>query len=417
MKWIFTSLAPNMEADDKKLARQLLFHPGRWRKGEAAHLLEKWFLGFLGVGTAQAFVSGRTALYAILKSLALPENSEVLLQAYTCVAVPDPVLWAGLKPIYVDCDKTLTMSSTDLEKKITPQSKVLIIQHTFGQPADLTQLLAIAKRHQLLVIEDCAHALGATYDGKRLGSFGDAAFFSFGRDKVVSSVFGGMAVTRDSELGRRLKSFERSFTLPSSFWVLQQLMHPIVLWFVKKHYNFFGKLVLEASKRLRIISKAVYTAEKKGKAPGFVFHTMPNAMAELALHQCAKLDRLNAHRRKLAAWYDGQTAHVALMSRPKRLSGNAGIFLRYTVFHPDAQALIAFCRAHAIELGDWYTVPIAPPGVAASAVGYKPGSCPVAEELSTVTLNLPTHIGITSDAGQKIMEVLKEYQPKWRPKQ
>ena len=80
------------------------------------------------------------------------------------------------------------MSAT--RKKITPKTKAIIVQHTFGIPANMNQLVVFAKKHGLYLIEDCAHSLGATYQGKKVGSFGDAAFFSFGRDKVVSSVWG-----------------------------------------------------------------------------------------------------------------------------------------------------------------------------------------------------------------------------------
>jgi perosamine synthetase len=415
MKHIFTSLAPNLESDDRALARHLLFRPKLWRHGAALLKLEQWFTQFLGVPQAKTFISGRTALYAILKSLQLEKGSEVLLQAYTCVAVPDPVLWAQLKPIYVDCDKTLTMSPADLERKITPRSKVLIIQHTFGQSADLEKLLAIAKRHNLFVVEDCAHALGASVNGKRLGSYGDAAFFSFGRDKVLSSVFGGVAVTRNNEFGRRLAAFHASLEYPRKRWIAQQLMHPFVLLAAKRWYDTLaiGKILLEAAKRLGIISKAVYGAEKIGKAPAFVFHKMPHAMALLAFLQCEKLERFNAHRRELAAWYDGHLWHLEGAAKQERVDGG-GIFLRYAVFDKHAQDMIAYARSKKIELGDWYTTAIAPAGVRYDLIGYQKGSCPVAEELSKVTLNLPTHIGITAADASYIIETLKQYHPQWR---
>src|SRR3989338_1413783 len=116
------------------------------------------------------------------------------------------------------------MSPTDIKKKISSRSKVLIIQHTFGTSAKLTELLAIAKQHQLYVIEDCAHALGARYQQQLVGTFGDAAIFSFGRDKVISSVYGGALLTKQPFTLPSLPS-------PSLFWIKQQLVHPFITQF------------------------------------------------------------------------------------------------------------------------------------------------------------------------------------------
>ena len=413
MRRIFTSLAPNMEADDRRLATRLLVTPWRWRTGESVGKLERWFTDFTGAAVAKSFTSGRGSLYAILKSLHLPEGSEVLLQAYTCVAVPDPVLWAKLQPVYVDCDESLTMAAADLEKKITPKSKVLIIQHTFGQPADMEKLMATAKKYNLFVIEDCAHALGGEYQGKKLGSFGDAAFFSFGRDKVLSAVFGGVAVMKAAADGERLAHVHASCALPTRSWVVQQLMHLPVLAVSKRLYDVLslGKIKLELAKRLRIISRAVYPIEKSGGAPQFVFWKMPEASARLALHQLEKLERFNAHRQVIADYYLKALGEFAVSGQAHR---SGGIFLRYTVFHPKAHEVIRNAREQGVELGDWYTTPIAPKGVDYKAVGYIPGSCPMAELKARETCNLPTHIGISLADAEYIVGMLKKYLYTWR---
>src|SRR5581483_4013141 len=113
-------------------------------------------------------------------------------QAFTCVAVPNSVLWTGAKAIYADIDETGNLDPKDLEKKITKKTKAVIIQHTFGIAANMDAIQKVLKGKKIILIEDCAHALGASYKGKKLGTFGEFAFFSFGRDKVISSVFGGM---------------------------------------------------------------------------------------------------------------------------------------------------------------------------------------------------------------------------------
>lgn len=392
---IFTSLAPNLEKDDLRLALGLMFRPWRWRKGEATTNLEKDFSAWLPARHAATFASGRSALFAILSCLDLKSADEVLLQAYTCVAVPDPILWAGARPVFVDCTDSYVMLPEDLERKITSHSRVLIVQHTFGIAADLKKLLKIARRHNLFVIEDCAHALGVTHDGRHLGTFGDASFFSFGRDKMISSVFGGMATTDNDEVGRKIRAVQSSWPVPDGTWVLRQLMHYPILWIAKQTYNSFGRFLLAVARRLGVITKAVHAVEKRGGQPKFVPCRMPNALAGLAHHQFKKLDRLNAHRREIVETY-------------QRAIPGQGI-LRYTIEVSDPSTLRREARAQGIELGDWYDVPIAPRGVAYGTIGYQPGSCPAAERLAKHSVNLPTNIHITTVDAEKIISVVKNY--------
>ncbi len=393
---IHTSLSPNAEADDVLLAAAMALTPWSWKSGEPVRRVEESIEEILGAGHVVTVDSGRTALHTILKAFDLQKDDEVLLQAYTCVAVPEPILWLQCKPVYVDCNKEYTIDIADLEKKITPKSKVIIAQHTFGKAADMDAILAIAKKHNLFVIEDCAHALGGKYKNKPLGSLADAAFFSFGRDKCVSSVFGGAIAVREETLYKKIKSITDAYPLPKNIWVLQQLMHPIVLTLSKSTYNFLslGKIILEGAKRLNIISKAVEPVELSGGVPSFAFHRFSPALAELAYRQLQKLPRFLANRRELARTYAG------------RLSGLGGIhasaydpehaYLRYTIELTNTSPKEIFDRAKArgIQLGDWYTSVLAPRGVMYEKVQYALGSCPQAEYLANHTLNLPTHIGI-----------------------
>ncbi len=410
MKPIFTALAPNTEWDDVRLALKLMLQPWRWSRGEACAQLEGYFRSWLPIKHAYAFSSGRGALYALLQTLSLAPGDEVLLQAYTCVAVPDPILWAGAKPVYVNCEAdTFNMSLTDLEQKITPQSLVLIIQHTFGLPADIDALLAIARKHKLFVIEDCAHALGATYHNRRVGTFGDAALYSFGRDKVISSVFGGLVVTSDDVIARQLKDLQATLLPAPPRWILQQLNHPIVTAKAKLFYRFgLGKLILTLAKALRLISKSVYHVEKHGGKPNFIEYRMPNALAELALHQLNKLERFNLHRKMIARLYSQKLANTALSSGLPKLDDDH-IYLRYTIRSRSADKILAVARKRSIFLSDWYGTPIAPAGVDYAAIKYKLGLCPVAETIATESINLPTDIHIGEREVNRIVDFLKNF--------
>ncbi len=407
-KSIYTSLAPNLQSDDVWLSLGLILQPWRWISGQSAARLAANIGQMHGASYARAFATGRGALDAILESADIGRGDDVLLQAYTCVAVPEPVLWRGARPVYVDIDpQTLNMSAEDLKKKITPRAKAIIIQHTFGNPADLRALLAVAREHRLYVIEDCAHSLGALYQNVRVGSMGDAAFFSFGRDKVISSVFGGVAITRNPKTGKKLASLSRP--KPGAIWVLRQLLYAPLMSIARATQGIlFGKLLLRLFLNLRVIAKPVENVEWSGGRPDFTCRSMPEALAVLALHQLSKLDSYNAHRKKIAGIYRATI-------KPDRAGAqNVGeqsepVWLRYALFSPDASDLLASARRVGLYLGDWYREAIAPKQVDFRSVGYDPATCPSAETASRQSLNLPTSIGIAeSDAG-RIAKFINSY--------
>ncbi|MEK7615846.1 MAG: aminotransferase class I/II-fold pyridoxal phosphate-dependent enzyme [Patescibacteria group bacterium] len=381
MKTIFTSLAPNVEKDDAQLAFRLLFSPWQWKRGPYIQKFYETLKNYLGREYAFVFESGRTALYAILKCLDLKTDDEVLLQAFTCVAVPNAVLWAGAKPVYVDCNDSYTMSVEDLKRKITPRSKVLIIQHTFGIESDMPELMAVAREHKLFVIEDSAHALGLVKPQA------DAAFFSFGRDKIISSTFGGAVATNDPVLGEHLRAIKLGMLYPSGRWILQQLFYPIIMYIVRKTYDYgIGKVLLSLVRSFRLISKPVYPEEKLAKKPAWQPRRLPNAIALLALQQFVKLERFNTHRKRIASMYQ------------KHFSGSG--ILRFAL-HANVP------RQKGIFLGDWYTTAIAPAGVSYDAIGYDPSTCPNAERLTRDIINLPTDIHITEQDAQRIISTIK----------
>ncbi len=413
-KPISISLSPNVQKDDVRLAWQLIIRPWLWKKGKSIGDLEKAFQEYLGVKHAISFNSGRSSLYAILRALQLPAGAGALLQAFTCNAVPNPILWAGLEPIYVDCnteDYNIDMQS--LRDRITPQAKVLIVQHTFGQPANMDELMALANEKGLTVIEDCAHALGSSYQGKLVGTFGKAAFFSFSRDKVISSVYGGMAVTNDDTVAEGIRTLQKEFKLPGRFWILQQLLHPILLAYViLPSYNFFnlGKVVLIFSQIAHILSKAVSWQEKQGKKPPYFPKALPNALAIMALHQFNKLEVFNHQRQLIAAQYYTALKGSAF-GLPKQYDERRQNFLRFAVQHPRAHEIIeeAWSKQN-ILIGDWYTTAIAPFDTNMKEVKYVPGSCPNAEWLAKRTLNLPTHINMKSEDIQRVLSFLQKQQ-------
>ncbi len=413
-KLISISLSPNIEKDDIQLVSKLIFSPWKWKKGEAVQKLEEEFKEYLGVKYAFAFNSGRSAYLAILNSLGLKKESKILLQAYTCNAAINPIIWSGFNPVFIDIDDTMNLDPEDLQKKIRPETKVVIIQHTFGNPAKVDEILEICKQHNLILIEDCAHSLGAKYRGQKVGAFGKAAFFSFSRDKVISSVFGGMAVTNDDEIAKKIKEFQEKWDYPTSFWVFQQLLHPILVnYLILPFYGFFGlgKYILIGFQKLKILSKAVHKIEKQGRKPGYFSKKMPDALAILALNQFKKLERFNQHRKEIAEFYNEELKNTDFVL-PKRNEDTEPIFMRYSILLPDyldSDLVLKEARQENILLDDgWRKTPIVPPGTNLDKMKYISGSCPQAEKTAKTILNLPTHINISKEHAQKIVDLLRD---------
>src|SRR3990172_4769279 len=309
---IAISLSPNPQKDDVLLALKLLLSPIRWFDFRKTERLEKEFAKYFGNNyKALAVNSGRSALYLILKTLAV-SGGEVALQALTCVAVPNSVLWLNAKPLYIDVDEGFNMDPNNLREKVSEKTKAIIVQHTFGMPADMDQLLKLARKGKIPVIEDCALSLGGKYKNKLLGTLGDVSFFSFGRDKVISSVFGGIILCRDSKLYEKLLEERDKLVYPGPGWVVQQLLHPILFSIILPLYNFglgkltIGKFLLFLLQKLGILSRAVYNEEKYGKRPKLFPTKMPGALAHLALNQLKKLESYNSHRKDIAKIYSKQ---------------------------------------------------------------------------------------------------------------
>ncbi len=410
-KPISISLSPNVEKDDIFLALKLVFKPWTWKRKLGGRILEEEFKKFFGLKHAFTFNSGRTSLMAILRNLNLKAGDEVILQAFTCNAAVNPIQWAGLKPVYIDCnEEDFNVDIEDLKRKINPKSKVLIVQHTFGLPANMDEVLNIVRENNLILIEDCAHSLGAEYKGRKIGTFGKAAFFSFSRDKIISSVYGGMVVTNDNQLAQKIKRFQKEIKYPSSFWILQQLLHPILIgYLILPTYSILGKYLLVLCQWFHILSKAVHWKEKKGERPSYFPKKMPNALALLALNQFRKLNKFNNHRKKIAEIYYKELKDNSF-ELPAQFPERGSIFLRFAIKHPKAHQIIKKAWKKNLLIGDWYTSPVAPNDTKLEKVQYELGSCPKAERLAEITLNLPTHINISEKKSRKIISLLKTFE-------
>jgi perosamine synthetase len=181
---------------------------------------EAAFATLTQVPHAIAVSSGTAGLHLAIKALNITESDEVLVPSFTFIAAANAIRYERATPVFVDIDPdTLNLSPEAVESAITPKTRALLIVHTFGRPADMAPLLALAKRHNLAVIEDACEALGATYRGRPVGSFGDIAVFAFYPNKQITTGEGGMIVARDPALAATMRSLRNQGRRPSDDWL------------------------------------------------------------------------------------------------------------------------------------------------------------------------------------------------------
>jgi 8-amino-3,8-dideoxy-alpha-D-manno-octulosonate transaminase len=181
---------------------------GEQRKGiYKVRTFEENFAKYTGSGYAQAVTSGTVALKVALAVLGVGPGDEVITQGFTFVATWEAIFDVGASPVFTEVDTTLNMDPNDLEKKITDKTKAIIPVHMLGSGARIDQIMAIADKHNIPVIEDTAQAVGATWRGKHLGTFGKCGTFSFDAVKTMTTGEGGMVITDDEKVWRNMSEY------------------------------------------------------------------------------------------------------------------------------------------------------------------------------------------------------------------
>lgn len=394
---IAPGLSPNTQRDDLLLALFLLIQPWKWDNQTSLIQLTDWFSQRFFTKKVYLLNTGRSALYLLLKAANIDKEDEVLVQAFTCIGAVEPILWVGAKPVYVDIEKdTYNIDPAELTRKITNRSRAVIVQHTFGIPGDMIEIDKIARQYNLIVIEDCAHALGAKADGKEIGTLGDAAFFSFGRDKVVSSIFGGAAIVHQPSKFKKIDSIYQKLNMPSVSWTVRQLLHPIVNGLILPTYRLqLGKVLLVFLQKINLLIKPYSQIEYQGERPQNYPQKLPPVLAVLVLNQLMKLNEFNKKRRRIAAEY-GKIKKGA-------------IYLRFPVLVDDPSKLYERARKDGIILGRWYSNIIDPPEIDLKKFNYEKGSCPVAEDIASKVINLPTYPRMKNKDITRVQNLLQRY--------
>jgi dTDP-4-amino-4,6-dideoxygalactose transaminase len=363
------------------------------------------FAECVGVRHAFAYWKGRVALYAILKALGIKAGDEVILPGFTCVVVPNAVRYVGATPVFADITcGAYNLDPASVERAITRRTRALIIQHTFGIPAELDDLLEIARKHKLQVIEDCAHSLGSVYKGKAVGTFGRAAFFSSQWSKPYTTGLGGMAVTADPEVARGLRKAQTEFSDPPR----GQVMRLGAQRFIYEHI-FSPRLYWLAVGTLRRLSKWNVFVGSSGEdelncaVPRDITWRMSCFQASIGVNRLRMHQQYVTHRRHLVDFYQSYLQSRGWLATSERSDVNS-IYLRYPIRVANKWEVLGKAEKARVELGSWFESTLHPIHDSLDRFGYHTGQCAVAERTASEIINLPLHSRVSIDEAERIVE-------------
>lgn len=325
---------------------------------------EKAFAEFCGVRHAISCNNGTASLHLALAGLGIGPGDEVIVPDLTYVASANCVRYCGAEPVFVDCDpRTFNMDPARIEAHVTPRTKGIMAVHLYGQTCDMDPIQEIADRHGLFVIEDAAEAHGARYKGRRAGSLGRCASFSFFGNKIITTGEGGAVTTDDDVLANRLRLLRGQGMDPQRRY-----------WFPVVGYNY----------------------------------RMTNVAAAIGVAQLERVDQALAFRKALARWYDEELAAVRGIVRPHVEPWADHSYWMYTVMLAPAPGVsrdTVMARMNAVGIE---TRPVFYPMHALPPYRQSGAAFPNAASCSTRGINLPTHERLTRADVRRICSALND---------
>lgn len=365
---------------------------------------EKVFRDYLGVKYSWSFATGRMGLYVILKALNIQEGDEIVVPAYSCIVVINSIIYAGGKPVYVDIEaETFNIDITKIEEKITPKTKALYAQHTFGLMCDIEAIQRIASKYNLPVIEDCCLALGSEIKGKKAGTLGTVAYFSSDHSKVISTSSGGMVVTNDDLLAKRISEIYRRVPFCNKKTISKMLFTFIAEDVLRRpSIYFWGKYLLFFFNRIG--ASFFFTDYHRLSRPTeYPFPArLSNLQAMLGLDQLGLLEAIIQHQRKVAERYDEK---LNIYSNYFKEDSRRHIFLRYVFLVKDPSVWKKATEKY-LEMESWFSSIAQGRRDNFQEIYYTLGTCPIAERVSKHVINLPTHLRIKKP--QRIVKMLEK---------
>lgn len=330
---------------------------GQLVQGPHIEAFEHEFASLLGSGHVRTCSTeyGRMALYFILKSMDFPAGSEIIVPALTFWVVPEICRVAGLKPVFADVDPaTFTLSPHAVEHAITPNTRAVLPTHLYGMACDMDPIRELARQHDLKIIEDCAHSLGAMYKGQMLGTLGDASFFSFQAFKPLNTYGGGLAWVRDADLARRVGEFADGESWPNEKRVES------ILWAGKWQHTFIRPKVFTYSLfpiwyvaswvDAKPEERMWESVRRLDPLPSQYRGRFSNVQAAIGLAGLERLPEFIARTRRHARILDDLLGDVPGITIPQIPEGRTHVYYQYCAYVPESETVVKRCIRRGVDV-------------------------------------------------------------------
>jgi perosamine synthetase len=357
-------------------------------------------------GKSFLFYKGRDAIEFGLRAILEP-GSLVLTQAFSCYAVEEGIVRAGMKPVYVDigADSTnMTVDTLTTAIKQYPKAKAVIVQHSLGLPADIINIRRWCEKNDVLLVEDLAQSVGGKdKNDQYLGTLADVIILSFGRDKIVDTVAGGAVIFKNLDKSKEeqiIKLKDEKVSQPSQLLFIIDMLYPLLTWVIlQTHYLLLGRLLFRILKYLKVI-------DSPSKSNVDHMSQMHPGYADLVLKQFDSLTKQINHRQNIAKIYFQKLDPNKYLIVNNEEDLELGCNLRFVIRHKKIKRIILELKKSGVYLSDrWYRKPVDCSGEYCTTV-YQTGSCKNAEKLTKEVINLPTHIHIGKKQAEKIIKLL-----------
>jgi dTDP-4-amino-4,6-dideoxygalactose transaminase len=303
---------------------------------------------------------------------------------------------------------TYNADASAIERRVSPRTKVILAQNTFGLSPDLDPILDLARASGARVVEDCAHGFGGTYKTRANGTTADVSFFSSQWSKPFSTGLGGFTVTTDAQLASDLRSIEDDLARPSA---ADRAMLRLLLFARKRLLPYAGywtaiRLYRNLSGRNLVIGSSERREVETPEMPGAFLKGLSDVQAEEGVAQLARIPAAVEHRRRVASLYrdalEGMDASV-----PREPGYATHAFLRFPLLTGDRDSFVAMAMKEGVEVGDWFVSPVHPVTEELETWGYRRGDNPVAEGICGRIVNLPTHDGVDEREAERVLDFVR----------
>ena len=363
---------------------------------------ENQFGKLVGEGKAVSYAAARMGFYELMRQLRITKDDEIILLGATCAMMVNAVIKVGATPIYSDIDQaTYGSSALEIAKHITPRTKMIVAQHSFGIPCDIEPIVGLAKERKIFLLEDCALTLGSKINGTIVGNFGDAALFSTDHSKPLNTLIGGLLYTKDHFLASRLKDSQAR--LPSLSKSRQLALFRRIM--IETHYcnpSRYGRLdlidIYEIVRKRYFGRSKDFLDEDSGveEITSYPYPSkLPSFLAMIGLFEIARWKDVKQQRKDLLRSLIKIVMESNLSSVLPRCYTDPKLDIvpiRFALNWEYSDDVIKKIGSFLNDDWVWFRTPIIATNIPLESFGYQKGNCPISEKIGPQMVNIPCNV-------------------------